>query len=54
MDKLVVRGGKALNGTVDISGAKNAALPEMCATLLTADTVKLINVPRLFQKFFCR
>lgn len=47
MDKLVVRGGKALNGTVDISGAKNAALPEMCATLLTADTVKLINVPRL-------
>lgn len=47
MDKLLIRGGKSLAGTVDISGAKNAALPELCAALLTADTVTLENVPRL-------
>jgi len=47
MDKLLIRGGQALHGTVRISGAKNAALPELCATLLTADTVTLRNVPRL-------
>ncbi len=47
MDKLLVRGGRPLNGTIEISGAKNAALPEMCATLLTAEAVKLSNVPRL-------
>ncbi len=47
MDKLLIRGGRTLAGTVDISGAKNAALPELCATLLTADTVTLQNVPRL-------
>src|SRR5689334_21323598 len=47
MDKLLIKGGKALAGTVEISGAKNAALPELCATLLTADTVTLQNVPRL-------
>ena len=47
MDKLLVRGGKALHGTIAISGAKNAALPEMCATLLTAQPVKLLNMPRL-------
>jgi UDP-N-acetylglucosamine 1-carboxyvinyltransferase len=47
MDKLLVRGGKTLQGTVDISGAKNAALPEMCATLLTAEPVLLTNMPRL-------
>ena len=47
MDKLLVRGGKPLQGTIEISGAKNAALPEMCATLLTAEPVKLTNVPRL-------
>ena len=42
-----MRGGRPLNGTIEISGAKNAALPEMCATLLTAEAVKLSNVPRL-------
>ena len=47
MDKLLIRGGKTLNGTVTISGAKNAALPELCAALLTADTVTLENVPGL-------
>jgi len=47
MDKLLIRGGHALHGTVSISGAKNAALPELCAALLTADTVTLQNVPKL-------
>ena len=47
MDKLLIKGGKTLNGTVSISGAKNAALPELCAALLTADTVTLENVPGL-------
>jgi UDP-N-acetylglucosamine 1-carboxyvinyltransferase len=47
MDKLRIRGGKSLAGTVEISGAKNAALPELCAALLTADTVTLRNVPGL-------
>ncbi len=47
MDKLLIRGGKRLHGEIAISGAKNAALPEMCAALLTADPVKLTNVPRL-------
>ena len=47
MDKLLIKGGNALAGTVEISGAKNAALPELCAALLTTDTVVLENVPRL-------
>jgi UDP-N-acetylglucosamine 1-carboxyvinyltransferase len=47
MDKLLIRGGRQLHGTVLISGAKNAALPELCAALLTADPVTLTNVPRL-------
>jgi UDP-N-acetylglucosamine 1-carboxyvinyltransferase len=47
MDKLLIRGGRQLHGEVLISGAKNAALPELCATLLTADPVTLKNVPRL-------
>lgn len=47
MDKLLIRGGKPLHGTVTISGAKNAALPELCAALLTAEPVVLDNVPRL-------
>jgi UDP-N-acetylglucosamine 1-carboxyvinyltransferase len=47
MDKLIVRGGKTLHGEVLISGAKNAALPELCATLLTAQPVTLRNVPQL-------
>ena len=47
MDKLLIRGGRTLQGTVQISGAKNAALPELCATLLTAEPCTLLNVPRL-------
>ena len=47
MDQLSITGGKPLNGEVVISGAKNAALPELCATLLTSDAVTLQNVPRL-------
>ena len=47
MDRLVIRGGRQLTGVVPISGAKNAALPELCACLLTADAVTLENVPRL-------
>jgi UDP-N-acetylglucosamine 1-carboxyvinyltransferase len=47
MDQLSITGGKPLNGEVVISGAKNAALPELCATLLTSDAVTLNNVPRL-------
>ncbi len=47
MDKLRITGGRTLRGEVTISGAKNAALPEMCATLLTDEPVHLLNVPRL-------
>ena len=47
MDKLSIKGGRSLAGRVEISGAKNAALPELCAALLTADTVTLHNVPGL-------
>ncbi len=47
MDKLLIRGGRPLRGEVRISGAKNAALPELCAALLTDQPVVLQNVPRL-------
>ena len=47
MDKLLIRGGRRLAGEVRISGAKNAALPELCAALLTDEPVVLHNVPRL-------
>ncbi len=47
MQKLSITGGKRLAGDIAISGAKNAALPILCAGLLTADTVHLSNVPRL-------
>ncbi|HEX5805904.1 MAG TPA: UDP-N-acetylglucosamine 1-carboxyvinyltransferase [Macromonas sp.] len=47
MDKLRIFGGKPLKGTVTVSGAKNAALPELCAALLTDQPVMLRNVPRL-------
>jgi len=47
MDKLVIEGGKPLKGTVKISGAKNAALPIMAATLLTDERCVLHNVPKL-------
>src|SRR5688572_13750865 len=47
MDKLLIRGGKRLNGEVAIAGAKNAALPELCAALLVGEPMVLANVPRL-------
>ena len=47
MDKLLIRGGRQLRGEVLISGAKNAALPELCAALLSDRPVTLHNVPRL-------
>jgi UDP-N-acetylglucosamine 1-carboxyvinyltransferase len=47
MDRIVIRGGAPLNGVIPISGAKNAALPLMIASLLTEDTLELVNVPRL-------
>ncbi|MBL8180104.1 MAG: UDP-N-acetylglucosamine 1-carboxyvinyltransferase [Blastocatellia bacterium] len=45
MDKFLVRGGTPLNGKIEISGAKNSALPCLAATLLSAETVTLHNVP---------
>ncbi|HEY0659520.1 MAG TPA: UDP-N-acetylglucosamine 1-carboxyvinyltransferase [Pyrinomonadaceae bacterium] len=45
MDKFLIRGGEPLKGTIEISGAKNSALPCLAATLLTAKTVTLHNVP---------
>ncbi len=47
MDRLVMRGGKPLTGEISISGAKNAALPLMAATLLTSDPLTLTNIPDL-------
>lgn len=45
MDKFLIRGGKPLKGKIEISGAKNSALPCLAATLLSAETVTLHNVP---------
>src|SRR5580692_10044475 len=47
MDKLIIRGGEPLLGTVPISGAKNAALPCMAAALLTDQPVILENIPQV-------
>ncbi|OZI77150.1 UDP-N-acetylglucosamine 1-carboxyvinyltransferase [Bordetella genomosp. 12] len=47
MDKLRITGGARLQGEVSISGAKNSALPILCASLLTADPLHLANVPQL-------
>ncbi|OLC90331.1 MAG: UDP-N-acetylglucosamine 1-carboxyvinyltransferase [Acidobacteria bacterium 13_1_40CM_4_58_4] len=47
MDKFLIRGGKALRGTVAISGAKNSALPVMAAALLTSEKVVVRNVPKV-------
>ena len=49
MDQLVIRGGKSLRGEVEVSGAKNAALPLMAASLLTEEPLHLSNVPRLMD-----
>jgi UDP-N-acetylglucosamine 1-carboxyvinyltransferase len=47
VDKLLIQGGNALSGEVAISGAKNAALPILCASLLTAEPLHFTNVPHL-------
>ena len=47
MDKLLIVGGRPLSGEVAMSGAKNAALPILCASLLTSDPVHFTNVPHL-------
>jgi UDP-N-acetylglucosamine 1-carboxyvinyltransferase len=47
MDRIRIRGGAPLQGTIPISGAKNAALPLMIASLLTDEPLELVNVPRL-------
>ncbi len=47
MDKLRISGGRRLRGEVRIGGAKNAALPELAASLLTAETVELDNLPQV-------
>ena len=45
MQKLAIQGGSRLEGEVRISGAKNAALPIMCASLLTGEPLSLTNLP---------
>jgi UDP-N-acetylglucosamine 1-carboxyvinyltransferase len=47
MDRLIIQGGSPLAGELSVSGAKNAALPILCASLLTADPLMLSNVPQL-------
>ncbi|NBU87651.1 MAG: UDP-N-acetylglucosamine 1-carboxyvinyltransferase [Betaproteobacteria bacterium] len=49
MDKLIIRGGQRLQGEISIAGAKNAALPELCAALLCAEPVTLTRVPKLMD-----
>jgi UDP-N-acetylglucosamine 1-carboxyvinyltransferase len=49
VDKLRITGGRALEGELTVSGAKNAALPIMCASLLSSQPLKLSNVPRLMD-----
>ena len=52
MDKLLISGGKPLSGTIDISGAKNSALKLMAACLLTAEPLRLTNIPNLADTRF--
>lgn len=47
MDKLLIRGGKPLRGEVTISGAKNAALPILAASILAGEPITLANIPHL-------
>ena len=55
MDCLVIKGGASLKGEVKISGAKNAALPLMAATLLTDEETVIRNLPNLSDvRFMCR
>ena len=47
MDRLVIRGGKRIEGSVQVRGAKNAALPQIAASLLSAARLELTNVPEV-------
>ena len=47
MQKLSIQGGVALSGEVRVAGAKNAALPILAASLLTADVMRITNLPQL-------
>ncbi|MBX9824357.1 MAG: UDP-N-acetylglucosamine 1-carboxyvinyltransferase [Xanthobacteraceae bacterium] len=47
MDRLVIRGGKRIEGSVQVRGAKNAALPQIAASLLSAERLELTNVPEV-------
>src|SRR5260370_10250397 len=47
MDRFAIEGGHRLEGSIAISGAKNAALPAMAAALLTEEPVQLNNIPRV-------
>jgi UDP-N-acetylglucosamine 1-carboxyvinyltransferase len=49
LNKLLIKGGRPLDGVVNVSGAKNAALPIMCAGLLSAEPLTLSNVPKLMD-----
>ena len=47
MDRILIRGGRVLSGSIPVSGAKNAALPILCAGLLAPGVLELDNVPQL-------
>ena len=47
MDKLLIRGGNPLRGTVTISGSKNSALPILAASILSEESLRITNVPHL-------
>ena len=47
MEKLLITGGQQLSGEITVSGAKNAALPLLCAGLMTDETLTLTNMPDL-------
>ena len=52
MDKFVIEGGRRLEGEVEISGAKNSALPALAATLLTEEPVTLHRIPKVRSNLF--
>ena len=49
MDRLIINGGVSLKGEIRIAGAKNSALPILAATLLTQETIKVCNLPHLYD-----
>ncbi|HET9175695.1 MAG TPA: UDP-N-acetylglucosamine 1-carboxyvinyltransferase, partial [Pseudolabrys sp.] len=49
MDRLVIRGGRRIEGSVQVRGAKNAALPQIAAALLSSERLELANVPEVID-----